>query len=95
MAIFKVGDKARIVNAYPAHAKWNGAEVTIIGLPGCDPDWPGQYQIDGPMVRGPWNHWFAGPEQLAPLTDPKADEFIENIKRLKPYEEPKVVKEKA
>ena len=27
---------------------------------------------------------------LAPLTDPKADEFIDSIKKLKPYEEPKV-----
>jgi hypothetical protein len=29
-------------------------------------------------------------DTLAPLTDPKADEFIESIKTLKPYEEPKV-----
>jgi hypothetical protein len=28
------------------------------------------------------------PYQLAPLTDPGADAFIERIKKLKPYDEP-------
>lgn len=32
---------------------------------------------------------------LAPLDDPKADAFVEAIKKLKPYEEPKVERERA
>ena len=34
--------------------------------------------------------WFAATYYLAPLTDPKADEFIERVKSWKPYIEPKV-----
>jgi hypothetical protein len=33
-------------------------------------------------------------DALAPLTDPKADAFVESIKRLKPYEEPTAPKVK-
>jgi hypothetical protein len=50
-------------------------------------------ELDRPC-NGESAWWFA-PEALAPLTDPKADAFIEGIKKLKPYEEPKVVKERV
>lgn len=34
--------------------------------------------------------WAVATEDLQPLTDPGADAFMERIKKLKPYEEPKV-----
>ena len=36
------------------------------------------------------DEWACMDEELAPLTDPKADAFLESIRKLKPYEEPKV-----
>lgn len=37
--------------------------------------------------------WSAYSYQLAPLTDPKADAFLEGIRKWKPYEEPKHIEE--
>jgi hypothetical protein len=35
------------------------------------------------------HHWLWHAHELAPLTDPKADEFIERVKKWKP--EPEIV----
>jgi hypothetical protein len=74
MATFKVGQRVRIL-------KWWHGEGTIMRRP--DPDfWAVLSDTKGREVG------FLDCE-LAPLTDPKADEFIERVKKWKP--EPEIV----
>lgn len=86
MATFKVGQRVKVVSAYWAHE--------LIGLEGViAPDWdspppPGWHNVTlGVPNAGGYDSWarpgwqFAS-HHLAPLTDPKADAFIERIKRL-------------
>lgn len=83
MATFKVGDKARIVNVEgTCHAYLLGLVVRIRALP----MYGTAYEIDPPPGERP-SFWYSEPCYLAPLTDPKADEFIESIRKLKPLEE--------
>ena len=95
MAAFKVGDKVRIVSDIDAqgaiveHANV-GMEAVILarGPAGGGWDWH-LYVPNAPDVpRSPSDdlheqkHHFADSCQLAPLTDPKADSFIESLKKL-------------
>lgn len=85
MAIFRVGDRVRKVNN--GHRKAQvlvplGAEGVIVGW---DPDGTFEWMVeypDAPKPPFPWKYHFADSEMLAPLTDPKADAFLESLKRL-------------
>jgi hypothetical protein len=95
MATFRIGDRVRVVAAHPplpqdaAQLIGKEGEVMQHPYPSCT-RWPVAVRIGGTMA-------LFTPGELAPLTDPKADAFVESIKKLKPYEEPKVepVKERA
>lgn len=90
MATFKVGDRVKVVSGGDGQERQAlGTCGTVIGLPGP----AGLYEVR--MDIGLTNRgfdWLWWPHELAPLTDPKADEFIESLKKLKPlHEEPRVV----
>lgn len=97
MSTYKVGQRVRIVYedsdccgqtgviwAIDTTTPWH-PDDSKTNPPGylIDIDGWGRYAEDGDLLA------FEAHE-LAPLTDPAADAFIESIKRLKPYEEPKV-----
>lgn len=84
MANFKVGDRARIIDAPDMKKKhWIGCEVTILRLPGWSDYKPGSYEISRPATEmGEWRAYGAPAHHLAPLTDPGVDAFMERIKRL-------------
>jgi hypothetical protein len=93
MATFKVGQRVRYTSGHlekvPLHAE---GVVVAAGVGGgaefCDCDFPGaQADFNNVPGRARVHH-----TSIVPLTDPKADAFIESIKRLKPYEKPKVTK---
>ena len=89
MAAFRIGQRVRIVSATPPEGnKYIGMQGVIVGPYWGGRDWVVEF---GRFMHQPTN---LPPSQgcffthdLAPLTDPKADQFIENIKRLKPYED--------
>lgn len=98
MAKFKVGQRVRVVDVlsnWPEdHARLVGREGVIVRV-GVDWEWivhlPGVPHIrrrGGPRLESENYGFDSG--HLAPLEDPKVEQFIESIKRLKPYEEPKV-----
>ena len=93
MANYKPGQRVRIVQALPP--------VTSVYIGPHAPETVGH---EGTLIEryqgpGPW-HWNMHVDgfgwrvlsvqecEIAPLTDPKADEFIERIKNLKPLDEP-------
>lgn len=85
MAAFKVGQRVRFVKTdNPALADLVGREATIVSIPA----WSSgdcSITIDGALGRtyGGFLPSFATLfTHIAPLTDPKADEFIERIKKL-------------
>ncbi len=89
MATFKVGQRVRIIQS-SKHPDNVGREGVITHDLWMDPHCSHSYArgrlvynvaLDGHphAVHGTWG---ALPEQLAPLTDPKADEFIEGLKKL-------------
>ena len=89
MSDLRIGQRCRLVNVRAApNPDWRGCEgdeVTILGLPGCEPLAPGQYEISPPQRlqrRIPNASYFTIRERLRPLTDPGADAFMERIKRL-------------
>ncbi len=88
MATFKVNDKVRIVGATKFH-QHIGKEGVITHELWIDPN--SAQSAKGRLVYGVeiighphpiFGDWSALPEHLAPLTDPKADEFIESLKKL-------------
>lgn len=86
MATFKVGDRVRIVNAYGCHRPVIGQAGVITNsfthhnfFPHLKYDWQALLDDGEPFV-GPADHF-------APLTDPKADAFLEKMRKLKPYVE--------
>jgi hypothetical protein len=95
MAMFKVGQRVKVVGHVlePGNMDFRGLCGTVLGH---ESDYnlglTVVVELDGKRSFG--GYCFA-PEELAPLTDPKADEFIESIKKLKPlHEEPKVQRTK-
>ncbi len=92
MSAFKVGQRVRVVGQDEGSVTWwgcvRGREATIVAIPFENRDC-------GIEIEGDTRTWRADFHRLAPLTDPKADAFIESIKKLKPYEEPVVVKGRA
>lgn len=100
MATFTVGQRVRIVKTYHDHS-FKGREATIIatnqsGFSRYTGEWcEGYYHlnVDGIGPRGDTGlRLCVAGEQLAPLTDPKAEQFLASIRKLKPlHEEPKRV----
>ena len=86
MATFKIGQRVRIVAAPDMYYKEVvGDEVVILGLPGGVLDFPNNYEISRPpslRANAVGLAYLASPHHLAPLTDPKADEFIARLERL-------------
>lgn len=87
MATFRVGQRVRITQESPdsnAPARCCGKTAVIVSIPSeliqgrdCDiliDDFPRSWVESGAYQAGFW--------QLSPLTDPKADAFIESIKKL-------------
>lgn len=96
MATFKVGQRVRVANPHPAREAMRGLEgvVNRIGVHGYA--WAATiHGADAAMARAghiflsssSTDSWAFYEGELAPLTDPKADAFIEQIKRLKPEPE--------
>jgi len=89
MSDLRIGQRCRLVgmNDVP-NEDWRdceGDEVVILGLPGCEPLAPGQYEISPPQRlqrRIPNVRYFTIRERLRPLTDPGADAFMERINKL-------------
>ena len=81
---FKVGDKARIIDAPDMMQRHLiGCEVTILQLPGWNVIFPNDYEISRPAPEmEEWRAYGAPAHHLAPLTDPGVDAFMERIKRL-------------
>ena len=79
MATFKVGQRVRVIKHYvglvPFDVAHLGKEGVVINV---SPHLPYPYWValDSGIV-----HYFAA-EELTPLTDPKADEFIARLKKL-------------
>lgn len=95
MSAFKVGQRVRIVHSFTPEIAGRAAIVlSRLGPAICDVTGTRYLGHDldvdgiGPVLRG--HPISCEPSQLAPLTDPKADEFIAAIKKLKPYSEPLV-----
>jgi hypothetical protein len=95
MATFKVGQRVRLVSATftsPA-IDFVGREATIVAIPSRNGERDCSIDIDGADARQfgskfpSFNCSFA---RLAPLTDPKADAFLESIRQLKPLQIPEV-----
>lgn len=89
MATFKIGQRVRIIRA-ANHPQLTGAETRITsGLFRHFGRWGYRTEltdsIGAPGVRE---------EHLAPLTDPKADEFIERMKKLAREPAPVVERER-
>lgn len=83
MASFKAGDRVRKIAHHPL-AGHNfiplGTEGTIVSA-----GWPAKWNMawDGHGELHPCgSHWGADDFQLAPLTDPAADAFLERMKKL-------------
>ena len=111
MATFKVGQRVRVIGtdrspkdcnpARPDFPTVVGRQATILGplkkgWDGYKHYWGHPLDVDGIGRLNDWGRQIiAKPKFLVPLTDPKADSFIESIRKMKPYEEPKVEKVKV
>lgn len=82
MANFKVGQRVRVVKTHMHSIPWLiGKEGTILRATTEHGGWgPAEWavRVDGT----PWDYMLFLSCHLAPLTDPKADEFIEKLKKL-------------
>ena len=98
MSAFKVGQRVRIIYLPPTAPKYAkpmwGRTGTINAIPSHNPGSDCDVAIDG--VSGiamgfMFDSFYAKFFQLAPLTDPGADAFIESVKQLKPLNGPVTV----
>jgi hypothetical protein len=99
VATFKVRQRVRIV---APDSEFVGREGTVTRICVSEPLMFNDTWTREPIVYcvcvdgyGAWDHESGmelgyKPSDLSPLTDPGADAFIERIKKLKPYDEPKV-----
>lgn len=93
MATFKVGQRVKYVSARCREGrlwcarKLVGLTGTIVRSNGDDPEeWEWVVELDRPMhvayQQIPDNQMYADSCMLAPLTDPKAEEFIASLEKL-------------
>lgn len=96
MATFKVGQEVRFARGVkPAYKNLIGKTGRIAAVPGefCpDESFGGPFHWDCRVdLAGGWAGTNCMFSELEPATDPKADAFLEAIRKLKPlHEEPKV-----
>lgn len=100
MATFKVGQRVRIIGLSPDDERYPGLKP-LLGAEGvilrASNRIIGNWIVDVPTVSFPAQtpqglpptQFSIASERLRPLTDPKADEFIERVKKWKP--EPEIV----
>jgi hypothetical protein len=96
MATFKAGQRVRVV---AIHIPGIDAHLVrpAVGMVGTVMSiWERRVNVLVTLDSGPLNAegkpiWFFASSELAPLTDPKADEFIEGLKKLT-YVEPEAPK---
>lgn len=91
MANFKVGDRVRKIAAAPRKEPWRHDELTsapigtvgtVRRLPGWLPWFPEVYGIEYDDIKATAQEWHgAYAWMLAPLTDPRATQFIEDMER--------------
>lgn len=90
MSAFKVGDKVRVRKdaaiVAPNCLDVPGAEGVLLRPYGCSAEWVVS------VPTHPYPEVIIPEEYLAPLTDPKAEAFIEQLKKLKPLHEEPLVK---
>lgn len=90
MTIWKVGDRARVRKGAGGmrfladdRPDPRGLTCTIVAIPSLDERQDCAVEVDGDYppepVWGSYGCWF---DDLEPLIDPKADEFIERIKKI-------------
>lgn len=86
MAAFKVGQHAKLISSAPVFPANRGRPVRVIGintLPGWEYEVESMDGADLEVARvGRCMRGGADADYLIPLTDPKADEFIEGLKKL-------------
>ncbi len=96
MATFKVGQGVKKVSHRIGGSGGWGAPIGAEGVIGSAPDDPenrGQWGVlwDGYQSTHDTHEYCVAAYMIAPLTDPKADAFIESLKKMKPYMEPSIV----
>lgn len=89
MAIFKVGQRVASNRDSGDGIVPKNAEGTIIEIDNSI--WPYRVRFDGYRSMADHGLYDCDSSDIRPLTDPKADAFIEGLKRLR-YEEPKAPK---
>lgn len=94
MTVWKVGDRARIrkdaKNRYGeipawAHNKFpdpRGKTCTIVSIPAYRDDADCSVEVDDYPLEPHFGAWATRFDALEPLTDTKADEFVERMKKL-------------
>ena len=98
MATFKVGQRVKIANPEAGYECLRGLVGVVDGHPDSPSarhrwTWAVDFGREISYPDGTVSRFCKFNEyELAPLTDPKADAFIESLKNLKPYEEPTVRK---
>lgn len=89
MATFRVGQRVKRIREAALNGRipigCEGAVAAHDGGSWVDVHW--DTHVGGAGIGGSWS---TPREYVAPLTDPKADEFIERIKKMKVYDEPTV-----
>lgn len=82
MATFKVGQRVRIIAGHGLELPCIGQEGTVVGDAGPS----GLYEVlvDGVALPAEADSWLWFANELAPLTDPGADAFLESIRKMKP-----------
>ena len=85
MATFKMGQRVKLARCSPGFERNIGATgvIAALGITWCNH--PGAIVNWDDGAHGYWERLM----YLEPLTDPAADAFVESIKKMKPYEEPK------
>lgn len=78
MATFKVGQRVRIVANHPLYKGPSsvGMQATITAIPGIG-GYVCMVLVDGRSEPRPSDSW----DYFAPITDPRADEFIADMNR--------------
>lgn len=96
MATFKVGQRVKVIGHVlePGNMDLRGHEGVITGFEASREHGPINLTVVVRLdIDHPWmgNGFCFAPEELAPITDPLADAFIERIKKLEPLREPATV----
>lgn len=89
MATFYVGQRVRLISHFGIPYRRPGVQTVPVGTEGVIVGGAYIHSVTRELV---YSVDFAGhgftraccPESLAPLTDPKADQFIEWVKKIKP-----------